>query len=88
VQEGFDVLKAYVVCFVLVCDPLKKTDSRSGMMYFFLCYHIYGVSEELKLNNLTEVVRFLIWLLEVLDRNLGQALATLTVVFVVFDGLK
>jgi hypothetical protein len=57
-------------------------------MYFFVCYHIYEVSEELKLNNLTEVVRFLIWLLEVLDRNLGQALATLTVVFVVFYGLK
>jgi len=46
------------------------------------------MSEELKLNKLTEVVRILICLLEVWNWNLGQALAKLTDVFVVFYGLK
>jgi hypothetical protein len=46
------------------------------------------VSEELKLNKLTEVVRIVICLFEVHDWNLGRALAIITDVLVVFCGLK
>jgi hypothetical protein len=59
---------------------------QNDVFFFFLS--TYEVSEELKLNKLTEAVRLLICLLEVHNWNLGQALVTLTDVFVVFCGLK